>query len=335
MPRKASSKKVLNKKAVSLVKEASPAPAKKGRTGLVVLALIVIFLAIEGISVLINKANAEKFYIVKTALSFAGTGQSCKAFNPWDVALTGKNVVAISDPGNNRILYFNLQGKYLYETNQQMAGPPKFNEISRMSSDPDGNVYVADCWCGLIRGFNGATGRPVVKVPVTESYGPRGVAWDNGNFLVADTGNSRIVKLDPNGKRLASIGGPGKDKGLFAQPAAVAVDASGNFYVADPGNLRIQCLDQDGKFLREYKMASGPSNVAVDSKGIVYAVCQDDGITRVFTNDGKFLGMLTDAENQQPIQHITGIKVTPAGDIVACKTDQILILEPAPSSGGK
>src|ERR1700731_785400 len=79
------------------------------------------------------------------------------------------------------------------------------------------------------------------------------VTWDAaGNTYISDGYiNSRVAKVDPNGKWLKSWGEPGDGPGQLNTPHSIAADAQGNIYVADRGNRRIQVFDRDGKFLRQ------------------------------------------------------------------------------------
>ena len=74
---------------------------------------------------------------------------------------------------------------------------------------------------------------------------------DSGNVYVADTGNHRIVKLDSEGKAIASFGHFGKGPGEFNRPGYVKTDGEGNIYVADLMNYRVQKFSADGTFLWE------------------------------------------------------------------------------------
>ena len=82
------------------------------------------------------------------------------------------------------------------------------------------------------------------------------MAWDAaGNTFISDGYiNSRVAKVDKNGKWLKSWGEPGSGPGQFNTPHSIATDAKGNVYVADRGNGRIQVFDGDGKFEREIKI---------------------------------------------------------------------------------
>jgi hypothetical protein len=68
---------------------------------------------------------------------------------------------------------------------------------------------------------------------------------------------------------------PGGPSGGFAEPRSIAIDAYGNEYVAsyagDGTKGRIDVFDDEGFFITELLDPQGPFNVAVDSKGNLYA----------------------------------------------------------------
>ena len=82
------------------------------------------------------------------------------------------------------------------------------------------------------------------------------VTWDSqGNTYISDGYiNSRIAKVDKNGKWLKSWGEPGNKPGQLNTPHNIAADAQGNVYVADRGNRRIQVFDGEGNLLREIRI---------------------------------------------------------------------------------
>jgi hypothetical protein len=99
----------------------------------------------------------------------------------------------------------------------------------------------------------GQYGQPMPGDAVSASsfWGPRGVAVDgNGNVLVADTGNKRIVVFDKNGNYVTEFGTAGFDPGQFDEPVGVAVAPGGTVYVTDTWNQRIQAFtpSEDGTF---------------------------------------------------------------------------------------
>lgn len=81
---------------------------------------------------------------------------------------------------------------------------------------------------------------------------PTDVAWDrDGDVFIADGyGNSRVVKVDRNGRWVKTWGERGSAPGQFNTVHTIANDAAGNIYVGDRSNRRIQVFDPDGTLLR-------------------------------------------------------------------------------------
>jgi DNA-binding beta-propeller fold protein YncE len=79
------------------------------------------------------------------------------------------------------------------------------------------------------------------------AFDPAGNAYISDGYI-----NSRVAKVDRNGKWLKSWGSKGAKPGEFNTPHSIAADAKGNIYVADRGNRRIQVFDGEGAFQREF-----------------------------------------------------------------------------------
>jgi len=137
---------------------------------------------------------------------------------------------------------------------------------------------------------------------------PMGAAFDNaGNMYIADSGSSRIRKVDTNGTITTIAGkgyfaysgdnGPAVQAGL-GSPSGVAVDNAGNIYIADAGNNRIRKVDAGGIITTiagsgnwGSNVFSGdngpavqaglnyPTGVAIDSVGNIYIA--DAGNSRI------------------------------------------------------
>lgn len=154
--------------------------------------------------------------------------------SPSDVALLGTSgVYLIADTSNHRIRRVDAAGLI---TTVAGAGPA-----------------------------NGATGAFAGEgVPATDATvrlnQPRGVSpTADGGFLIADTLNSRIRRVDPNGVITTvagtTIAGSGGDGGpaTAAQlngPQGVAALPGGGFLIADTGNHRIRQVDARGVITR-------------------------------------------------------------------------------------
>jgi hypothetical protein len=121
-----------------------------------------------------------------------------------------------------------------------------------------------------------------------------GVAWDKaGNIFISDGyGNSRFVKISPDGHWLKAVGTYGSGPNQFNTPHDIAVDAQDNVYVADRGNNRIQVYDDNMNFERTITGVGAPWALCFSdaSPQVLYS---GDGTGKVYrlTPDGKVTGM--------------------------------------------
>lgn len=127
---------------------------------------------------------------------------------------------------------------------------------------------------------------------------PDGIGLDQqGNLYVSDGGNSRIQKLDSQGKLITLWGSNGAEDGqLFCKLCGLAVDQQGNVFITDTDNSRVQKFDGNGKFLLKWGSPgsgdgefNGPFGLAVDRQGNVYVGDVANGRIQKFDNNGKFL----------------------------------------------
>jgi|GEM_PF-1345169 len=143
----------------------------------------------------------------------------------------------------------------------------RFNYPTGAVIDSSGNVYVADTTNNTLRkispngvtttlaGLAGVSGSNDGTGPDALFNRPGGLAADaSGNLYLADTGNSMVRKISPDGTVVTLAGLSGiaglKDgtgsNAFFNQPLAVALDTAGNVYVADTGNAAIRKITAAG-----------------------------------------------------------------------------------------
>lgn len=149
-------------------------------------------------------------------------------------------------------------------------------------------------------GARGGRGGPGAGSAGDSFNRPTDVAWDAaGNIFIADGfGNSRILKMDKNGRFLKTFGSTGSENGQFNKIASIAVDAKGDLYVADKGNNRIQVLDNDGNFKTQYTNVGTPSAICISPGAHQYLFSSnsndpdnlDNGEIYKMELDGKIVG---------------------------------------------
>jgi sugar lactone lactonase YvrE len=141
-------------------------------------------------------------------------------------------------------------------------------------------------------------------------YGPKGLVADKaGNVYVADQLNHTIRRIAADGAVstfAGTAGSAGSNDGprmdaRFSLPTALAMDAAGNLYVADTGSFTVRKVGTDGMVSTIAGMpgtsgdADGigqaarlryPSGIAVDGKGYVYVVDQQNNAVRRISPSG-------------------------------------------------
>jgi streptogramin lyase len=273
------------------------------------------------------------------------------------IAVNSKGHVFVFSRGNSahgpaygasaaQLLEFDANGKYLREIGKNLYAWA-FAHVVRV--DPHDNIWAVDKGSDMIVRFN-PQGRVTLvfgrkqeasdedTAPVKHPNPPAAaedgrfrqvtdVAWDNaGDTFISDGYiNSRVAKVDKNGKWLKSWGAKGTEPGQFNTLHSIAVDAQDNVYIADRGNRRVQVFDTEGKFLRQFTIdvpipadaqpAIGnkpPANVqGTMAPGAPWALCITPGPHQVMyasdaypgrvyklSLDGKVLGMFGEAGKQ-------------------------------------
>src|SRR5437660_9436796 len=272
------------------------------------------------------------------------------------VAVNSKGHIFVFTRGNStgpaygasaaQLIEFAPDGKFFREIGQHLYA---WSFAHTVKVDKDDNIWVTDKGSDMVIKFN-PEGRVVMVFGRKQEASDEGteplkhpkpplppidgmfrqvtdVTWDpEGNTYISDGYiNSRVAKVDKDGKWLKSFGEPGDGPGQLNTPHSIAADAQGNVYVADRGNRRLQVFDGDGKLLRQIHIdvpfdpnaqpaignKPGPNVTGTMAPGAPWAVCITPGPTqylyssdaypgRVYklTLDGKVLGVLGGAGKQ-------------------------------------
>jgi DNA-binding beta-propeller fold protein YncE len=140
----------------------------------------------------------------------------------------------------------------------------------------------------------------------TRSHGLR--IDKDGNIWATDVGAHTVLKLDPQGKVLLTLGTKGQrgewneTAQLFYEPNDVIIGNNGDVFVAQGhtpganGNPRVLKFDKNGKFIKswggkgkepgKFDVAHG---LAFDAKGQLWVTDRENQRIQVFDTDGKFI----------------------------------------------
>jgi hypothetical protein len=136
------------------------------------------------------------------------------------------------------------------------------------------------------------------------------------NIWVVDRGSNMVIKFDPEGRVLMTLGrkpeavaaaapGPGRGGAAtgagipgdnFNRPTDVVWDAAGNIFVSDGyGNSRIGKYNANGKFIKSWGVKGTetgqfdtPLSLATDAQGNLYVADRGNKRIQIFTGDGTF-----------------------------------------------
>lgn len=254
------------------------------------------------------------------------------------VAVNSKGHVFVFSRGNSsgpayaasaaQLLEFGPDGKYVREIGHNLYA---WSFAHAVRVDKEDNIWVTDKGSDMVIKFD-PQGRVAMVFGRKQEASDEGtealrhpkpplppvdgmfrqvtdVTWDPaGNAYISDGYiNSRVAKVDKNGKWLKSFGEPGDGPGQLATPHSIAADAQGNIYVANRGNGRIEVFDSDGKYQRQIKIAT-PFDYAMampaignkppmDAKGTMapgspWTVCITPGPNQVLFASDAFPGRL-------------------------------------------
>jgi sugar lactone lactonase YvrE len=196
-----------------------------------------------------------------------GAGPDAKFWEPYALTVDLHGNVYVSDRSNYRIRKITPAGivsTLAGDGNQGYRDGPgnqaEFFQIAGITTDPQGNLYVAEEFRSRIRKITPSGEVSTLAGSQFVGYAdgtaanaqfskPTGVAVDNfGNVYVTDHDNEIIRKITPAGI-VTTLAGTPEQQGFADGPAATAkfyapqdlvVDNQGNIYVADCANHRIR-----------------------------------------------------------------------------------------------
>jgi len=206
------------------------------------------------------------------------------------------NLFWILDQGSQSVTYIdftNKESEIYFDGNG--SGYPSLVGICK---DNKGNIYYTDSQKNQIVKLNFDSDGKENFTNNIEFNKPTGIAFSekSKNIYICETGNHRIVVLNPKGELINSIGVRGKGKGEFNFPTFIWIDKNELIYVVDSMNFRVQVFDDTGKVISifgETGDGSGnmarPKGIATDSFGHIYIVDALFHNVQVFNLNGDFL----------------------------------------------
>ena len=212
------------------------------------------------------------------------------------------------------------------ETGRHWAMPADGTKIPApraVHATADDELYVVDdAGRVLVFDFDGHLKRQW-RMPESDVGNPEGICLlKDGRIAVADTHYHRVVFFDKDGKLLGMFGSLGKEPGEFIYPVAIVNDDVGNLYVGEYGeNDRIQKFSPEGEFLLQFgRFGTKPGEFQRPSglvwhKQKVYVVDAFNNRIQVFSDSGKFVGILGENQPSAGLHYPYDITKSADGDL--------------------
>ncbi|MBM3235479.1 6-bladed beta-propeller [Candidatus Poribacteria bacterium] len=248
---------------------------------------------------------------------------------PMGLALDVNDNVYVADAGNHCIQVLNADGDIIMVLGRLGWRPGEFDnpvdvEVNFIRGE---FLYVADAGndriqaCSLINRIFGVvagkkSGESIERNVQSEIQldAPGGIATDgNSNIYIADTGNHRFLKLNPQGKLLLAKGTFGWTREQFSKPTDLVVDSNSNIYVVDTGNNRVQKFDFSGNLITIWGKKGDqpgqfnePRYITVDRWDNIYVVDHGNCRIQVFDLNGEFLTQFSFPTLNSPMGIVIG-----------------------------
>jgi tripartite motif-containing protein 71 len=199
-----------------------------------------------------------------------GVGDQPLFSNPMGAAFGKNGRVYVADTGNNRIVVFDKNARFLFQFGGIGVAKPgpggtgswepgRMNYPTDVTTDEDGNVYVADFRNDQIQVFD-PEGKFLRAFPNRSRKVGRGASGQGGAGIavtslcaydgrVYATDMYQVLVFTAQGKLLKQFGRPGTGAGEFDHPNGIAVTPDLATVVSDSGNARVVCSTATGRQL--------------------------------------------------------------------------------------
>lgn len=237
--------------------------------------------------------------------TFGALGSSISQFTqPWGISVDAAGKIYVVDSSNCRIVRIDdMSGANWTELGSCGTGTNQFMNPTGLFVDPAGKIYVADSANGRIIRMDDMNGTnwisygspsidPVTPPDLGHFRNPAGIVVDTaGRIYVADTQNSRIIRIDDiSGTNWIAFSGSSQ----FSYPSGLWLDATGRIYVADTLNNRIVRMDDmtglnvtvlgtlgggSGQFVNPYAMFVDPGGTIYVADSQNHRIARFDDMT--------------------------------------------------------
>ena len=199
-----------------------------------------------------------------------------KLSRPYGVAVDKDDNIYVSSIGNNSLLKFSKEGKFVKLVGREGTQPGEFNGPDMIKVIND-KLYVCDRDNHRFQILN-------TELEYVNSFGchgdgdgqfsnPNNVAQDRaGNLYVTDTRNHRVQVFDCKGQFLSTFSKKGAASEQLKFPCGICVGSDQLVYVCDTDNYCVSVFKTSGEFVTSFGQFSNskPVGIVIDDNGFVY-----------------------------------------------------------------
>ncbi len=186
---------------------------------------------------------------------------------PASVQLLPTNTILVADAFSHTILELDRDGNIVWQfgnAGDPARSPDRVSGANCVRALADGRRLITDTRNHrlLVVGIDGTSSEvgPGEGKLSDPTYAD---ANQNGNLLICDSGNARVIELDDQQRIVWQYGTSIRTRRLFCFPRSVEVTAEGEYLIADTANDRIVKVESGG----------APENVACAEAGLFWPRC--------------------------------------------------------------
>ncbi|MEK2646582.1 6-bladed beta-propeller [Bdellovibrio sp. BCCA] len=233
----------------------------------------------------VQKFNSSGTFSMKFGVAGNGVGQLQQ---PARVSVDSLGNIYISEASRKEIIKFSSTGTYIATYKGDTGGHDAIGVAYSIFFDANDSIYIADGDKKRIELWdkNGVYQKSFADYPESEKVlaQPTGLWIDSqNNFYVAQSPDNTkpqgVVKFDPQGNYLTTVGSNAAGPGQLQYAFDSAVDSDGNIFVVDTNQNKILKFSADGTYLLTLATVGsgpgqldGPGGIHIDKDDNIYVV---------------------------------------------------------------